>query len=1057
MMNCTLGDEKETGAASKLNGAQDCVAAAGGTAQDGALPPAKKPRKKMSTGRKWLCFFLVMTGLYGIWLAVGGFWLPPFTRDTLQEALREKFRTEASVERVTFNPFTFNLVIHNVVIPNPDGNGVLFSCEALDFSPTASGALELAPGLAHAKLINPVIDVTYFGDGRFSFSQALENVMATDSDAEGAVEPVVVKAENAEPEPLFPFIVTDFELVNGSINYRNNVLDVEHHITDINFLVPFTSTVQSHKERPITPTLSAKINGSLMQIEANTLPFTDDFATTFSIVTDPISLSPFKKYVHDYTEVELVDGDAKILLHFGVRRLRNAEIELGFGGSLFVNNFALQSPSGETVASLQSGEVSIDTFTLAERRVSLDRVALDGLYVKACKGLDGVIDWQAWIADAQKNFEIKNAPKTDAADTEEVAQATENIAKSDSDTEEASAFIVEGATLALTNSKIVWRDESLVGDKEIAVTDINIAVPNFNTADDGYLAYDVKFGINNSGLVSIAGDATMNPATATARVNVTDIPLQVGRPFLGHSLISDVQGLFGAEALVAYGTVILAGDEIVSEAASNDATAQANLEGPDGLDGPDRLDEQANAVREKVRREILASTSDIPPVIVDSASVWVRDFSMGRAGKSDAQALISFEKVILSGVNIDTTKQRIVADELALKGPSIHTTLNKLNEPMVQSVDGWVKAAEYGASKDKAQNVAETKQSATAANSSTSETSPLKDWTVQLKAVTMADGRVHADMVRGKNNKVLSMGTFSGMAFKAGPISLDMSKTVDFSFETQWQEKGHVHVAGNVKPDPLDVNMTIKAKQMDLSPFDGLISAQTDLQIAGFLQTDMQCRAQIKAKDSTPSVTLSGNTSVQNLALKEFGTSDNFFSLRNFDVKNVAIDSEKMAVKIGAVKVDSPYLSIKLDKYGVSNAERAMMPDAAKAKYEAAKKAEKAKKTQDAKKPSETQAASSESEAEADTQSTVSQPPNMVKFSSFVMDGLTVTGGSALFEDGRYTPAFRLRTSSLAATCTNFSLAADSRSKVNVTAIVGGAPFAMQGTMNPVTIPPFGI
>lgn len=1049
MIFCTINNEKDV--------------------QDVSSASPKKPKKKTSAGRKWLYFLLSVTGLYGIWLLVGGFWLPPFTRDTLQEVLREKFRTEATVEAVTFNPFTLNLVIHNVVIPNPDGNGVLFSCTALDFSPTASGALELAPGLAHAKLIEPVIDVTYFGDGRFSFSDVLDNMLAqsSEADAEGVRngEPVTVgeDTQSTEAEPLFPFIVADFELVNGSINYRNNVLDVEHHITDINFLVPFTSTVESHKERPITPTLSAKINGSVMQVEGNTLPFTDDFSTTFTLTTDDISLSPFKKYVRDYTEVELADGSAKFVLDFGVRRLRNAEIELGFGGSLFVNNFALHSPSGETVASLQSGEVAIDTFTLAERRLSLDHVALDGLYLKACKGLNGVIDWQAWLDDAQKNFEAKNAVKNEenkATSTSEAESTATPEASSEesqvAEAEPASAFIVEGATLALTNSKIVWRDESLVGDKEIALTNIQVLVPNFNTGDGGYAAYDVKFAVNNSGLVAIAGDATMEPATATARLKIEDIPLEIAHPFLGHSLISDVQGLLGAEALIAYGTSLLAGNEVLSVAVAEDGDA--------------RTAEQADT-RKLVRGEAMTSTSstssDIPPVIVESASVSLRNFSMGRAGNKEANPMVSFNNISLTGINVDVIKHRIEAAELALTGPAIHATLNKSNEPMVQTVAGWVKATEYGLTEQdlKEQALATKKASQNAkaeavTASSAVASSPLKDWTAQLKAIIMTDGQIHLDMVRGKKHKVLPMGTFSGMAFKAGPITLDMAKPVDFSFETRWQKDGLFQLAGSVKPDPLDLNMTIKAKQMDLSPFDGLMAAQTNLQIAGILQTDMKCQVRIKPKTSTPLITMSGNANVQNVAFKEFGTSDNFFSLRSFDVKNFAIDSEKMKVKIGAVKVQSPYLSIKMDKYGVTNAERAAMPDVAETKYKAAKEAEKAKKAQAGKNGNDNTKGKSDElkdavEAEADTKEIVSQPPNMVKFSSFVMDGLTISGGSSFFEDARYNPPFTLRTTAIDASCTNFSLASDSRSQVNVTAIVGGAPFAMQGTMNPVTIPPF--
>ena len=137
----------------------------------------------------------------------------------------------------------------------------------------------------------PVLDITYLGNGLFSFSKLL---------------PAPSGADTAPDAPLFA--LSDLDLKGGTILLRDGPVGMVHTVSDVNFHVPLLRSA----DLPFAPTLSALVNGTRINVEGRTEPDAETLRTTFAIHTAPLHMEHFKRYLSDFTPLNLNSGTVAV-------------------------------------------------------------------------------------------------------------------------------------------------------------------------------------------------------------------------------------------------------------------------------------------------------------------------------------------------------------------------------------------------------------------------------------------------------------------------------------------------------------------------------------------------------------------------------------------------------------------------------------------------------------------------------------------------------------------------------------------------------------------------
>lgn len=113
--------------------------------------------------------------------------LPPTVlRGFVESQLSEAVNAPVTIESLSVNPFTLGIVVRGVRVPyleetgTPDG--ALLTVERLDIRPRLRLFVDAAPIQAALRVYNPVLDITYLGNGLFSFSNLLPSPIKADTD-----------------------------------------------------------------------------------------------------------------------------------------------------------------------------------------------------------------------------------------------------------------------------------------------------------------------------------------------------------------------------------------------------------------------------------------------------------------------------------------------------------------------------------------------------------------------------------------------------------------------------------------------------------------------------------------------------------------------------------------------------------------------------------------------------------------------------------------------------------------------------------------------------------
>ena len=469
--------------------------------------------KARSRGRRsakgWRACLVGIGFLCALWTALAVSLPPSVLRGVVESRLSEAVNAPVTIESLSVNPFTLGIVVRGIRVPyleevgTPDG--ALLTIERLDIRPRLRLFADAAPIQAALRVHNPVLDITYLGNGLFSFSKLL---------------PAPDGADAGPDAPLFA--VSDLDLEGGTILLRDGPVGMLHTVSDVGFHVPLLHSA----DLPFAPTLSALVNGTRINVEGRTEPDAGTLRTTFAIHTAPLHMEHFKRYLSDFTPLTLNSGTVALDMRFTLSQPHLGKVESSLSGTVKIEDAEIAAPEGSIVGRLRKGQASLNDFTLSERRIRLDGMELDGLYLRVSRDKAGRIDWADWLGGTDANPE-NLSPET--------------------------PFVVEGADLILRNSDFTWVDAGLADTQQIEITGVDGRIAEYSTRPGARTAMRLSFGISTEGVLAVDGEGTLNPPSLNASLWVDDLPLMVLRPLLGETPLNDILGRIAIKGGVRFG------------------------------------------------------------------------------------------------------------------------------------------------------------------------------------------------------------------------------------------------------------------------------------------------------------------------------------------------------------------------------------------------------------------------------------------------------------------------------------------------------------------------
>jgi uncharacterized protein involved in outer membrane biogenesis len=318
----------------------------------------------------------ILAGVVAVYAALGFLLFPYVLRKQLESKLPPLLHRPVSVREVRFNPFDVALTVRGFSVREKDGSSFL-SFEELRVDLAFLRLLTGKIRFEEISLQKPSLDVALLKGGKLSFSDLLEG-------------PPAEKKKDDSPPPAIS--IEKLRIDDGTIGVADftRASPVRLHIAPLalhldNFTTePARDSPYSFAAR-MDPATTFKWQG-----EVSVTPLRSEG----SIEIENISLAAFAPYVADAARLKLANGLLSLKGKYKFDGARELVFELSDGSALLAN-LRLDGP-GDRGPLIELAKLLVDgvDFDLGRRKVSLQRISLDGGHLRVRREADGAIELQ---------------------------------------------------------------------------------------------------------------------------------------------------------------------------------------------------------------------------------------------------------------------------------------------------------------------------------------------------------------------------------------------------------------------------------------------------------------------------------------------------------------------------------------------------------------------------------------------------------------------------------------------------------------------------------------
>lgn len=941
-------------------------------ATDSTVQP---PRRKGLRRTLWTVAILLALSA-AAYLAV-----PPVARHYAQKLLGDTLGREVVVERVLINPFRLTAEVGGLRIMEADGRAEALGFESLRANLELESLLRKGIVLHELALDKPRVHLALEGEGRHNWTDVLERIAALGG------------KESAEDAPPALFSIGNIRISDGLVRVDDRVRGISHELSELGVGVPFVSNLPVRVDVFVQPSLSAKLNGDALLLNARTKPFAESQETILDVSLKAFDLTPWVAYLPIEPRFRLPSALLTTNLELSFSQPAEGAPVLSLRGPLQVDKLVLQDRVGAPVATAEEVELEFaDVQPLIGRwhftRLRLARPEVDLVRLKD-GGLNvlGLIPAPAAEGPKKAKGKAAKAPAEKAAlpvvqqpvgPAVAAAQAGEGGA-GPAVTADGKAAVAAGTAaiatgpdflLALTRIRdgvLRFEDRSLAEPFRARIEAINLDMRDLAT--EGELPAEIRLDYTSDAGEKFTHEDVLRlaPFEYSGSLQFDSIRLPRYAPYLATAM---------------------PGASIGDGSLSGGAQYRVTL----GKDGA-------------------------PAVEVSSEALALRDFALLIKGaKTPALSLPALD---VRSATVDLAGRSVRIGGIELQGAAVSAVRAKDGE--FDLVKALVPAPAKGAAPPPAAK---------------GKAEP--DWVVAVDKLALRGASVRLDD-RSVARPVVT--TVEGIDFELDGFSTEKGDAIRFKLDSTLNKRGKVAVSGPLTMAPLKADLALDLRNVDLLPLQPYVLEQTKIAISrgnlttkGRLKLDTDRRGKLLAS-------FRGDLGVANFASVDRVNATDFLRWRTLAIGGIDARLEPFSLGVRRIALDDFYTRLILDNQGRLNLREI---GGVKGEPEPAAKPAVAVATTDFEQGGE-QAAQPAAGQRTASVAPPGPPPPPVR-----IDRIELKRGNVAFSDRFIRPNYDANLTGLAGTITGFSTTSDALAKVDIAGKVDkSAPLSITGELNP--------
>jgi hypothetical protein len=326
--------------------------------------------------KKYGLRFLVAFCAIGL---LGFFVLPPIVKSILLEKLGEALHRPVSVQSVSINPYKLTLQIDGVAIQEKGGGDTVAGFESLFVNLESSSLLRGGPVISEIRLTGPRFKIVRLADKRYNFSDLIDEMLARPA------------SDPQTPTPSFS--LNNIQVSGGSIEFDDRPVDEKHLINDITLNLPFFSSLAYATDALVEPAFSATINGALLALKGKSKPFADTQESEFLLNLDNVQLAKYLDYSPFPLPIKVLSGALDSDLKIVFRQEKEKPSTLNVSGTAALKSLVVKETSDAPLVSIKQLDLVLGASDLLNRKVIVERVAINSPEIHARVGKQGIFNW----------------------------------------------------------------------------------------------------------------------------------------------------------------------------------------------------------------------------------------------------------------------------------------------------------------------------------------------------------------------------------------------------------------------------------------------------------------------------------------------------------------------------------------------------------------------------------------------------------------------------------------------------------------------------------------
>jgi hypothetical protein len=448
--------------------------------------------------------------LYAI---VGFFIAPPIARSQLERALTDQLGRQVAIERIRINPFAFSASILGFSLKAPDGNANALAFDELHANFALSSLVRLAPVVEAVRLVKPYVRVVRNEDKAYDFQDIIDRFASRPS---------------AAPGPPPRFAVYNISLADGRIEFDDRPEHAQHVVSDLQVGIPFISSLPSQIDITVQPHLTAKVNGTPLELGGETKPLKDTRETTLRIDIDDLQLAKYFEYSPVPLRLRILSGSLSTRLKLSLSTQNERLHTLTLSGTARLQNLVTQRVGGAPLLAVGALDVDIDGLDLVNRRAAIKSVRIESPRADVVRRKDGELNWLALVPEA---------PKAAPAESKDPP------------------FLFNVAEIALAGGAVRVVDETPERPFRFSLDNVSLSVKGLGNAP--LTKATVRFGCDAGARGKLAYDGSLElvPLRAEGKIDLAGLQLGAFAPYIEQAVqvvvsggVLSSKGQFSAEA-----------------------------------------------------------------------------------------------------------------------------------------------------------------------------------------------------------------------------------------------------------------------------------------------------------------------------------------------------------------------------------------------------------------------------------------------------------------------------------------------------------------------------